>query len=174
MFIWQFLCQRLDTCMHRIACFTAFFALVAHGTLGCCAHHSHADERGGLLSLNSTTFARNVQLQSLLSRQTPCCHGHDPWSSARGEATITSLDSHNGEAACDHHGERGHKECHENPCVYVGPNKAPAASVLGGAGVFSVVGDDASMQTNSARADALPAYELLIPRSHFLNRTLLI
>lgn len=158
MLLWHFFCQQLDTCMHRIASFITFFALVAHGTLGCCAHHAHGQERGAP------------------SWQAACCCGHGQGASAGAEATLRSFVSYADRAACDDHGQPGHKECHETPCVYVAPSNPPGAGIdLCWACAVPVVVDEGASSAALLLAHDLPICGLLLaPRSHFLNRTLLL
>jgi hypothetical protein len=83
---------------------------------------------------------------------------------------------HADHAVAHHHGEPGHKECHETPCVYVAPSNTPVSgSDLCCDSAIPVVVDDASSSAALVLASDLPTCEVLLaPRSHFLNRTLLL
>ena len=143
--------------MHRIAAFISFFALVAHGTLGCCAHHTHGNEPDA------------ASLQA-------CCQGDEHGASAGAETTLSSFVSHANRTACDHHGEPRPQKCHKTPCVYVAPSNPLGAGMdlCCDCAVPAVV-DYASSLVAVALAHDLPIGErLLAPRSHFLNRTLLL
>lgn len=144
--------------MHRFVQFITLFALVAHEVWGCCAHHSHPDER-----------------RATPSSSAACGCAHDGGALAGTERGLSGVVSHEDHAARDCHDQHSHNPCHETPCTYVAPNNSFAASDLGFDTALPVVLEDTAVPVKPSTVDDLPIRErLLNPRAHFLNQTLLL
>ena len=134
--------------MHSVMSHLLVATMLLHAVLGCCLHHSHAEE------------GSNVSPQVLTSTASSPCHEHEH------EGGPTGSHQHDGDP------------CHEAKCVFVRPpqeDQVSEATIPGAVDtVFSALEAICLGLTHSSALGNVPPYCDLPVRSHLAKQVLLI